>query len=296
MSNFFSTPGIRKYNVISNNANINNLNSANLNVYGNTILNNNLDVSGTSTLNNLNVYGNTILNNIDISGNIKYNNGTIQTSAYTGGNSGTYTNCNITIDYNGKISQISNGTNETNNIASIYGIANGGGEYYDFNINVNGGISGEWPQNTFFTVKITYSIIWGFDGSGNQNAQYYANTIGTYDIYPYRFVPYWCYIANDTPYANMSTNTINNNSAFGLVDTSNNNEIAPYGRQFWGYNIIFNTNTNGVENNVQLYCTGQDNQLQLQIPNPAGWGSSGYPVQYSITVELINTGNHYSNI
>ena len=233
---------------------------------------------------------------VSISGNyLQYSNNTLQTSAYTGGTPGSYNNCNITIDSNGKISSISNGTSSANNVASTYEIQNGGGEY-SASIYVNGGISGEWPQNTFFTIRLTYSLIWGFDGSGNSNAQYYANTTGIYDIYPYRFVPNWCVIDNSTPYANMTTNTINGNSSFGLVDTGNSNRIAPYGRQFWGYDLAFNTNTPNSTSQVQVYCSGQINVFNIQIPNPKGWGSLGYPVQYSLNVELINAGNHYSTI
>jgi hypothetical protein len=256
----------------------------------------NLNVGGNTTISsNLTVSGNTQLNNADISGNLIFRNGTQQISAYTGGNAGTYTNCNLTIDSNGKISSISNGT--SGDIASVYGIVNSGGEYGPFNINVSGGISGSWTQNSFFTIRITQSLIWGFTGSGNSNAQYYANTTGTYDIYPYRFVNDWCYVPNSTPLGNLSTNEINGNSSFGLVDTSSSNRIAPYGREFWGYNLVFNTNaTESMVNNVQLYCSGESNQMQIYIINPQGWGSSGYPVQYSLTVELINVGNHYSTI
>jgi hypothetical protein len=49
--------------------------------------------------------------NVVISPSIKYPNNTIQNSAFTGGPAGSYTNSNITLDSNGKISAISSGTN-----------------------------------------------------------------------------------------------------------------------------------------------------------------------------------------
>ena len=331
-TNNLNATNFKGNNVNVSNAIIASLNAVNLDVNGNTTLNNldvngnillsgnmtlnNLDVSGNATLNNLNVNGNTLLSNLDVSGNttlnnltingkttlngnsyisisgdyLQYSNNTQQTSAYTGGTPGTYNNCNMTIDSNGKISSISSGTSNANNIARIFYNVYTSGVYYK--LNVTGGPAGLWPQNTFFTIRLTYSINWNFDGSGNSNAQNYAYTSGTYDIYPYRFVENWCIVDFYPPLGNMSTNELNGSTSYGYVDSTPN--VAPYGRQFFGYDVLFNTN--GPNNNPQVYCSGQTYFLQFQLPNPEGWGTPGYPFNAALTVELLNPGGLYSSI
>jgi len=79
-------------------------------VASNTSFSGNVAVDGILTCNN-----NVIVNNksLDIDGalgQIRYADNKVQNTAYTGGTAGTYTNTNMTIDANGKISAISNGT------------------------------------------------------------------------------------------------------------------------------------------------------------------------------------------
>jgi hypothetical protein len=76
------------------------------------------NVNGVLTCNN-----NVIVNNksLDIDGalgQIRYADNKVQNTAYTGGNAGTYTNTNMTIDANGKISAISNGAAPVNFLLS----------------------------------------------------------------------------------------------------------------------------------------------------------------------------------
>jgi microcystin-dependent protein len=86
------------------------------------------DISGSGTLFINNISNNTsgaalnitgagginLNNNTSITGNLSFSNGTTQNSAFTGGTPGTYTNANITIDGNGQITSISNGSTNGN--------------------------------------------------------------------------------------------------------------------------------------------------------------------------------------
>jgi hypothetical protein len=72
------------------------------------------NVQGVLTCNDDLVINNQTLEIDGVLGQIKYADNKVQNTAYTGGTSGTYTNTNMTIDANGKISAISNGSGGTN--------------------------------------------------------------------------------------------------------------------------------------------------------------------------------------
>ena len=72
------------------------------------------NVNGILTCNNDVIVNNKSLDIDGALGQIRYNDNTIQNTAYTGATPGTYTATNMTIDANGKISAISNGTAAVN--------------------------------------------------------------------------------------------------------------------------------------------------------------------------------------
>lgn len=72
------------------------------------------NVQGVLTCNDDLIVNNKTLEIDGVSGRIRYADNKIQNTAYTGGTAGTYTNTNMTIDANGKISAISSGTAPTN--------------------------------------------------------------------------------------------------------------------------------------------------------------------------------------
>lgn len=72
------------------------------------------NVNGVLTCNNDLVINNQTLEIDGVLGEIKYADNKVQNTAYTGGTAGAYTNTNMTIDANGKISAISNGAAATN--------------------------------------------------------------------------------------------------------------------------------------------------------------------------------------
>jgi hypothetical protein len=223
---------------------------------------------------------------------------TSQTSAYTGGTPGSYTNTNLTLDANGKISAISSGSGgvsngfpyakysarniTTSNIQSLW-------------LNANGSPSGPWAQNSCFTIRLSASFSWNFTGSGSGNALNNSTTTGYYDIYPYRFSPNWCSRSNAIRYGNLSTNAINGNTSFGVVDTSTpdpGGTICPYGRQFWGYDLV---NAGSTPGTCQVCVSGSSGSVYITLVNPGGWtGTSAWNAE--ITIELVNAGANSSAI
>jgi hypothetical protein len=71
------------------------------------------NVNGVLTCNNDVIVNNKNLDIDGINGQIRYADNKVQNTAYTGGTAGTYTNTNMTIDANGKISAISSGAAAT---------------------------------------------------------------------------------------------------------------------------------------------------------------------------------------
>ena len=146
-----------------------NLTTTNANLTANATI----QQSGSTTANNFGVStfnGNTIINNktldIDgVSGQIRYADTTTQVSAYTGASAltGSYTNTNMTIDSNGKITALANGSG-----------GGGGGNYtytQKFNGNYPSGLSITIPSNC---VKFDVVLV----GTGGTTVNY---TIGVPD-------------------------------------------------------------------------------------------------------------------
>jgi hypothetical protein len=219
---------------------------------------------------------------------------TTQTSAYTGlTTAGNYTNTNINVDANGKITGISSGSGGVSNgfPYAKYSVRNTTiDNIQSLWINASGGPSGAWAQNSCFTIRLSASFSWNFTGSGSGNALNNSTTTGYYDIYPYRFSPNWCARSNAIRYGNMSTNAINGNSSFGVVDTSqpggSGSTICPYGRQFWGYDLV---NAGSTPSTCQICVSGSSGSMYITLVNPSGWTGNA-PWNAELTIELVNVG------
>ena len=224
---------------------------------------------------------------------LTFSNSTSQTSAYTGLTvADSYTNTNMTIGANGKITSIWSGSSGTASIPfARYSIFNSTITNTNYlQINTLGGTSGFWVQNQSFTIRITYSTAWNFTGSGSGNALSNSTTTCLCDIYPYRFSTGWCNHSSAVPYGNMSTNAINGNATFGVVDTTtppnSADTICPQGRQFWCYGLV-NAGTNPTT--MPLYAKGNNSNLIFVIVNPSGLtGSAAFNA--SLTIELVSKG------
>jgi hypothetical protein len=108
---------------------------------------------------------------------------TSMTSAYTGGTPGSYTNTNLTIDANGKISAIANGSAGTSPFVPIFhnfSDYQGGTSGYSQGPYINWG-SG-WGILDYAIIRVRATGNWGNSGSGWQN---YATTAGELIIRPY---------------------------------------------------------------------------------------------------------------
>eukprot|EP00981_Chlorochromonas_danica_P012671 scaffold5247_cov109-Ochromonas_danica.AAC.5 len=205
----------------------------------------------------------------------------------------TYTNTTITTDAYGVIKTLATGTIPTTTIpvkvASAYGTYTS--SYTSFTINTNGGTSGAWAQNQFFTIRYNISIDYNASSSSPNQYQSYGTATGTMDIYPYRFGTNWCANANAPSLAQLP-NAINGNSNYNMVDTGTNpigGAIAPSGRQFWSYPSATIGGTN------VFYLNGTKGSIVFQLVNPSGWTSGG-SFTYSIVVELLYVGANKATI
>lgn len=233
---------------------------------------------GTRTIPNV-LYNTNILSG----SNIKYlSDNTEQTSAFTGAGAlaGAYTNTNMTIDANGKITALSSGSSSLPSsvvrLASVNDVWNPSPRV--FTLNVVGGTGGDWAINEYFTVRVKFTAIYNKISSIGTPYSSYASTIGDYTIFPYRFSGNW----PNSSTCNLSTNNVNGNTTYNYVST----QWTPNGRQIWGDNVVYQTNDSGNALN-QLLCSGTNNTIRFVIQQATPVTSQ---YSYSLSVELIDGG------
>jgi hypothetical protein len=222
--------------------------------------------------------------NLTTGSRIQYPDGKQQNSAFTGGTPGTYTNTNMTIDANGKISAISSGATGSTAVVKLAqwnDVWNPAG-FPPLRINTSGGPgSGSWSLNENFTVRIKYSVYYNKVNIPNQNYQFFATTIGTVTFWPYRWNAPWYPTASSGV---LSTNAINGNTTFNYKDAT----YAPYGRQWFDTDLKLETNDVG-NTGINLLVWGTSGYAGFYPTVPTGAITT--QLTYSLNVELIDAGN-----
>jgi hypothetical protein len=229
--------------------------SSTLAVSGSATIHGTLGVTGATSLTTLATSGNTTINgtlNLSPSG-IMYSNGSAQTIAYTGAGifAGTYTNSNMTIDANGKITSISNGTvpslpfvpRATNYSNTFSGIT--AGTIVNF--------TGSWDDRDYIILRVTVQVNWEDTGTGwNQ----YATSSGQLIVRPFYFPSgNW---ANDTTTKALYT-TNSGNSNIGSIKKS----------------LFY---TGAINNGTQslFYINGNKTSIQFKCDNNSAVGGAEY--------------------
>ena len=206
--------------------------------------------------------------------------GTTQNSAFTGAGAlaGSYTESNITIDANGKITAISNGSsviptnltanslniNQTNVNSGIINPINSGGyaSISGLGGRTTSSSGSNYAAGQSFQVRFNPAIALSTSGNGvkfslkfnfwNTNNFYQTNC--DFIFFPTRFTWY------SPPYAIYNINNkINGNGSYNYTDAT----YAPYGRQYWSFNQSFNgvSGANG-------YIRGASNSFILELYMP----------------------------
>lgn len=185
----------------------------------------------------------------------------VQNSAFTGGTPGTYTNADMTIDANGKISAISNGT-----VAlpfapraanySDYQSTSGSGTY-SVGTRVNCG--GTWGEEDYIILRVTAQGNWKNTGSGWEN---FATTSGQLIFRPH-YAPAGVWAGHSSAQARYTNNT--NNSNIGSIQKS-----------LYYIGAI----NNGTQNSFYIYGADKNITFCFQSPSATGGWNYSHLIEY----------------
>jgi len=201
---------------------------------------------------------------LDQIGNAIYSDTTEQTSAFTGAGAiaGSYTNTNLTIDSNGRITALANGSGGGSS-PKPYFWATGDNitQAFPTTINIENSTFASWGVNMFYTIKLNLVVSYA-----NRASVYTLDTM--MDIYPSRINSQVAISQSlSTNSNNPATNAINGNTSFNYTNAT----YAPLGRWFWSHQIT-STGTMGSEYIMVYVPTATE--VGIQIVNPNGRTSS----------------------
>ena len=218
---------------------------------------------------------------------------TTQNRAYTGTGAGTYTNTNMTIDANGRITDISSGSQQLVKRAFAYGTSVSE-SFINFTINIsNSGFAAGWSQNQMVSFRVNFNQEAYFSNGVNQS---FTNTSCILNLYPGRFTTGWL-TQTGAPTGQYSRGQISTNLIFESESNHNyfiiDNEFCPFGRQFWAYNLNYVVaGTTSIVARLNISGAPQSiNQVNITVINPPGISSALSPQHFNISLELINPSN-----
>jgi hypothetical protein len=154
---------------------------------------------------------------IKVNTNVEYNNGTTQSSAFTGASAGTFTNVDMTIGSNGEISAISSGQPHTEHFTPIFANCSAS---QNSNQGYMGGVrfkfGGNWSADDYVLIRYNCYATW--NNSANS-----ATATGLLKVSPY-YMPsnVWSGVSNPTqfPLNNQGSYIGTNNIAYSFQSYS----------------------------------------------------------------------------
>lgn len=246
-----------------------------------------LTVGNSAGTNNIN------MNNQNISGlNTLSFASTSQTSAYTGGTAGTYTNVGMTLDSNGKISSISSGTLSPLTVKRAYAYGNNiTASLIQFNINIPLSGSSFTPRNQFVSFRLTFNQESYISGGVNQS---FMTTDCILNLYPGRFTAGWLTQNAGAVLDEYSRGMISDNTIYATSSTANyvvnDATYCPFGRQFWSTNLSYTAGGSpAIGTRLNISGGAGTNQVYIYVLNPAGYPNAAIPQNFNISLELLNT-------
>jgi len=193
---------------------------------------------------------------------------------------GSYTNTNMTINNQGQITALSNGSSSTVYVQPYYGAqwyGNTGPQYSGpTTINLSWANYASWGPDVFSTFRVSCTVV--YTTTNPLDTVYTLDCL--LDIFPYRLTGTGTLAQLKF---NLVTNNINGNTNYLMSDPT----WAPNGRQFWSHGII---STGALTNGwIQLYQTSAGT-WGLQFDNPNA--STLTPFRVNISVEQIVKGTN----
>ena len=214
--------------------------------------------------------------NVVVSPSLAFPDGRVQNSAFTGAGTlaGSYTLANLTIDSNGKITAISNGSSTSQFQPTFHNLANyqTGTSGYSQGAYINW--SGGWGALDYAIIRYRVQVNWGNSGSGWLN---YATSAGEIIIRPH-FSPAGVLGSLGTPNQFWTTNSGSLFGATGKLLYSTG--VSNNGSQ--GYFFIYGNGGSG---------GGASGYIQLMCDAPGASGGWEYTQTYEYMVRSTSGGS-----